>query len=115
MALAQADVLSRVRYLLNDVITGAYRWSDAELILYMTDASKEVGRRRPEALASYSAGGTALTAPSAVTAINDLYMDAVVNYTCWRACSKDAEDGNANLAGTFFQAYQQAMGFAATR
>jgi hypothetical protein len=42
-------VLNRVRRDLHDEDSGAYRWSDAELIDYVNDAIAEIIRLKPEA------------------------------------------------------------------
>jgi hypothetical protein len=54
--------------------------------------------------------------PSAVTTtgdnlnFQDEYMEAVVNYVCYRAKSKDSEFGNAGEATAFFAAFNDSLG-----
>lgn len=47
---------------------------------------------------------------SGVWAIGAEYMEAVVNYICYRAKSQDSEQGNAADAQAFYAAFQSALG-----
>lgn len=38
------------------------------------------------------------------------YLEAVVNYVCYRANSKDSEDANAQVAGSFYSAFETSLG-----
>ena len=48
MAMTVADVLKRANYVLND--TSNVRWTLDEILLWITDAMREIGRRNPGAM-----------------------------------------------------------------
>ena len=59
---------------------------------------------------SYSAIPTAVSAVGDSMDISLEYMDAVVNYACYRAKSKDSEYANAAEAAAFYGAFNDALG-----
>jgi hypothetical protein len=61
-------------------------------------------------LASYAAIPPAVTSTTGDLDIALEYTDAVVNYVCYRAKSKDSEYANAAEAGAFYGAFNDALG-----
>lgn len=59
---------------------------------------------------SYAAIPAAVTALSGSFDVGLEYMDAVVNYVCYRAKSKDSEYANAAEAAAFYGAFNDALG-----
>ena len=70
----------------------------------------------PPAVAGTQIQGAYVAIPAAVTALTDNLdlalenMDAVVNYICYRAKSKDSEYANAAEAAAFYGAFNDALG-----
>lgn len=110
MALADATIITNCRYLLHDTISGAYRWTDAELTVWIKDGAREIARRRPEAVTGYQATPTAVTLPSDSTTIHEMYATALMNYVCARALSKDGEDGEMNAASGYMNMFLASLG-----
>lgn len=54
--------------------------------------------------------------PAAVTSVTDQfgigaeYIEAIVNYLCYRAMSKDSEYGNGTMASAYYSAFQDSLG-----
>ena len=61
-------------------------------------------------MASYAAIPPAITLPADNLDISLEYIDAVVNYVCFRAKSKDSEYANAAEASAFYGAFNDALG-----
>ena len=110
MALDTSAIIARARLQLQDVISGAYRWTDAELTYWVVDGSIEIGRLKPEAITDYQSSPTAASIPSGASSINSLYGTALVDYVCYRALSKDGEDGEAQVAGRYLQSFYAGLG-----
>jgi hypothetical protein len=70
----------------------------------------------PPAIAGTKIMASYAAIPAEVTAITDNldisleYIDAVVNYTCYRAKSKDSEYANAAEAAAFYGAFNDTLG-----
>ncbi len=70
----------------------------------------------PPALAGTQVQIAYTAVPEAVTALTDNlnfgmeYMDAAVNYVCYRAKSKDSEYANASEASAYYAAFNDALG-----
>jgi hypothetical protein len=110
MALADATIITNCRYLLHDAISGAYRWTDAELTVWIKDGAREIARLRPEAVTGYQSTPTAVVVPTDSTTIQEMYATALMNYVCWRALAKDGEEGEAGQANGYMQMFYQSMG-----
>ncbi len=104
--MALTNVLSELRYLLKDTTTGAYRWSDTELNLYIAQGKKDIIRRRPDAHADASGGSIAC---SITGDPNEQWEQSLLDYCLWRALSKDAEGGDVSQATTHQQAYLESV------
>ncbi len=88
-----AGVINQVRYKLKDIVTGAYKWSDTELLDYVSDGQREIFKYQPESIIS----GTTITATFTLTDITattdtleimDRYMPQMVDYVLSRALDK---------------------------
>lgn len=91
------DIINQVRYKLKDIVTGAYKWSDTELVSYVDDGQREIFKRRPDSIMS----GTSLTATYATTTvtgtgttldINDQFRQLLVDYVLSRALDKSSPE-----------------------
>jgi hypothetical protein len=110
MALSNVGVIARVRMELQDVISGAYRWTDTELGYWIVDGAKEIARIRPEAITTYQSAPTAVTSPSDAAHVQDIYGSALVDYVCYRALAKDGEDGEQNASQRYYGTFMNGLG-----
>lgn len=59
----------------------------------------------------YSSAPTEIVSGTDDLSLDDIYANALIDYTLYRAYSKDSEyTGNANRATSHYQAYQQSLG-----
>ena len=110
MALSNSTIITRARMLLQDVVVGAYRWTDAELTYWIQDGAQDIARKRPEAVVSYQSNPTSVAIPTEASGIVELYSTALLNYICYRALAKDGEDGESSMANHYLQSFELAMG-----
>ena len=93
-----AEPIEEARDILNDAST-PYRWSDAQLLRWLSDGQREVYRRRPDLFMQLGA----MVAPSDLSATTDdldvgeAQRAALTDYVCARAFMVDA-DHDDNLA-----------------
>ena len=87
-----SDVVTEARYILNDV--SGVRWTDAEMLKWVSAAQREIVRRRPEARFASSVLATDLSNPSALSdtlEIEEDYKGPMTDYICYRCFQKDAD------------------------
>ena len=89
------DPVDRARIILLD--PNGTRWPDPEMIIWVSDGQREIGRRRPDAL--YTADHpTGLSITADITAltetldVSDFHVGAMTDYICWRCFRKDSEN-----------------------
>jgi hypothetical protein len=103
-----SDIITRVRDLLGDEVA-PYRWTDTKLLLWLTDAQRDLAMRRPDSLYLTS---VTTTQPGVVAALGDTlvvadhFIGALVDFVCFRAFMRDNEDPiNAAKSSAHFQTY----------
>ena len=88
------DIITAVRTdILNDG-TAPYRWSDAFLLAKLSDAQRELFRRRPDVgigIATVTLSPDTLTAVSDVMEVGDEWRSALMDYVAFKAFEMDAE------------------------
>lgn len=102
-----SDVITAVRLQLRDVVSGAYVWTDTEMVKYVDMAQKKIFRDHPEAAvldsdteitATYSL--TDLTATSDTIALNDQFLEELVSYTV-KMCSEVQSNFTDNASASY--------------
>lgn len=94
-----SEIITRARETLFDTTT-PYRWSDAELLRWLSDGLTELWIRRPDAL---YVSAVVTTSPAAVSAVGsnivvlDQFRAALMDYICFKAFLRDSDD-QANAA-----------------
>ena len=100
MATTVQKVVTTVRAYISDE-TATYRWSDADLIVYVNDGQREVYMRNPTS--AFTGSSVTTTAPADVTAVGDSitltdgFAVALAHYVAMQVFLEDSEDAN-NLA-----------------
>ena len=98
MAFVGTEVVTRVRDLLQDEDAAAYRWSDAELLLWLNDSLQELVSRRPDSVTAAAVPEvTDLTAISDTMPVVVRWRSPLVDFVLTRCLQRDGDDAN-NLA-----------------
>jgi hypothetical protein len=106
------NIIDRVRYVINDTTSASYRFTEAELLLWITDGQREIVRRIPRAYVTGGAQHTGVAVPDPGTAttgnlsINPILNGALVNYVLFRAYSKDGEMANTEQAALHLKLFE---------
>ncbi len=95
-----SDIITAVRTdILNDA-TAPYRWTDDFMIRKLSDAQRELYRRRPDigmGAATITIEPTALTALASTLTAPETWRGALMDYLAFRAFELDSEHAD-NLA-----------------
>lgn len=103
-----SSIIDKVRDILKDSTSGSYRWEDAILWDFLEDAQREVLRLAPYAYVN--ATGTQVQpaeSPSVIIAgtnnlcVHSAFSSALIDYVLSQAYSKDADEGNHDLAAKY--------------
>lgn len=110
---------NRVRQVLSDVAEGSYRWTDAQLLMWLTDGQRDLCKRRPDAYVdSDGAQPTTLPIPdpgeipTLVTKlfIHSRFVGALSDYVLGRCFEMDSADtANMDRAAYHTKAYMEAL------
>jgi len=100
-----SSVLSVVRRNLNDETNSPYRWTDAALLVYLSDVERTLRNIAPWL---FLTSGETINVPVELAATTDAlqldekYRQAEANLVCWHALSEDASDrANVDKAQQF--------------
>jgi len=104
------DVVNRVRNLIQDTVSGNFRWDDPEMIDWVNDAQQETIRRRPDALSFTTLATTNQINDVALLTetlqIGNPFRSALVDYVTSRALEKDSDDpSNLNRANYYLDRF----------
>jgi len=105
-----SDVIDLVREEVNDTIKD-YRFSDAEMLSALTDATRELAQDRPDLLLDATGSYNTVvdvTATNQTLIFDDNQRQSLMHYTCYRIFSKDSEDDqNLVLSRNHLSLYNQ--------
>lgn len=94
-----SDIISAARGTLIDA-TAPYRWTDADMLLWLNAGLQELWKRRPDA---FYITTIVVTAPAAMAIISstvpvlDQFQQALTDYLLFRCFSRDSDD-QANVS-----------------
>jgi len=106
-----ADFIESSRRLLQDEMSGAYRYSDASLVEALNFAILEARRLRPDLFIGKFSSLPAYSAQSLGTAvdISPQYRSALLYYVCGHIQMSDAEDATDQRATVFLNKFAAQM------
>ena len=107
-----SDVITRARRILKDDFA-PYRFSDAYMLAAYSDAQRELGRLRPDLLATSSFTVTTLSdvvSTSTASAFDETMREALSYLTCEKVyLTESADDGNLSMASFMRKKFEEAM------
>lgn len=100
-----ADYIGQARVLLQDTVEGAYRYTDAELVLSLDMAIREARRLRPD-MFRYGKLPTYIGLPTdTLVEVEEAYMSSIVYYITGNAQLRDAEENQDARATVFLNKF----------
>ena len=106
-----ADPIARARELLDD-LTEPYRWSDAKLLVWLSDAQEAIAASRPDELLSASNTITAivnLTATGDTTIFGAKWRLAMARFVTGQALMERDEEGNVSRGAAFLSLFERSL------
>lgn len=109
-----SDIITSVRALIKDNNKNLSRWNDVSMLSHLTQAMRDLIRRRPDALyidtLPVETEIDKLTSLNDELVINDMFEEALVSYVCYRCLSRDSDDpANATQASIFLNQYMRLL------
>ena len=108
-----SEVISRARLRLNDQDEANYRWSDANLLLYLSDGIQEAVTKRPDV--QLAAAGTLstladVTALTDTISLDDSLRPVLADYVAFLALiEEDPDKKDEERATKFYDSYLQGL------